>query len=66
MRCAYCGKKLIHGEEYLTIKDNFLIVKYFDSYLDNRFCSEECVCKALSVEREYVGENSENNETDED
>lgn len=64
MRCAYCGKKLNHGEEYLTIKDNFLIVKYFDSYSDNRFCSEECVCKALSVEREYVGEDNEEDKED--
>lgn len=65
MRCAYCGKKLSQGEEFFTVKDNFLIVKYFDSYSDNRFCSKECVCKALSVESEYVGEDNEEENYDE-
>lgn len=46
-RCAFCGEPLT--KEYLMIGDNFLQVKYFDSDEDNRFCSENCLCKALSV-----------------
>ena len=50
MKCAECGNEIT--EEYLTIKDNFLKVKYFD-YIDgsdNVFCSTKCLENALSVE----------------
>ncbi|MCI8459427.1 MAG: hypothetical protein HFE46_07170 [Clostridia bacterium] len=39
------------------VQDNYLIVKYFDDYKSNRFCSQECACEALmieSVERQYL------------
>lgn len=47
--CAECGD-LIMNYCY-TIGDNFLQVRYFDDPegLDNVFCSQECLCKSLSV-----------------
>ena len=45
--CATC-KLAIHGN-YLMVGDNFLQAKFFDSEEDNRFCSKECLCQALSV-----------------
>lgn len=53
--CANCGCE-IHSEVYM-VRDNFLIVKYFDDNKSNRFCSKECACEALmieSVEREEL------------
>lgn len=48
--CAVCNKVI--EDEYLKIGDNFLQVKYFDDEeTENIFCSEECLCKALSVRR---------------
>lgn len=46
--CANCGCE-IEGEHYLSVLDNYLQVKYFDSDEDNIFCSEDCICEALSV-----------------
>ena len=45
--CAECGKVI--EENYVMVGDNFLQVKYFDEEEDNVFCSEECLCKSLSV-----------------
>ena len=48
--CANCQSEIL-DEEYLMIRDNFLLVKYFDDPdgLDNIFCSEHCICESLSV-----------------
>lgn len=46
--CANCGCE-IHGDIYM-VRDNYLIVKYFDDYKSNRFCSRECACEALMIE----------------
>ncbi len=48
--CANCQSEIL-DEEYLMIRDNFLLVNYFDDPdgLDNIFCSEHCVCESLFV-----------------
>jgi len=55
--CAQCGLEC--ENEYYTCLDNFLQVKYFDDDSCNIFCSEECFCKALSLELMFI-ENKEN------
>lgn len=52
--CANC-KKVIEGD-YVTIRDNHLIVNYFDfeSGEDNIFCDNDCLADSLSVETVYV------------
>lgn len=48
--CAHCGNVL--EDEYATIRDNHLILKYFDyeNGEDNIFCDNDCLAKALSAE----------------
>lgn len=48
--CAECGEECKYY--YLTVRDNFLIVKYFEDQdgLDNIFCSDECLQQYLSVD----------------
>lgn len=46
--CASCGLE-IEGS-YLKIGDNYLQAHYFDDEdTENIFCSETCLCHALSV-----------------
>ncbi len=45
--CANCENE-IQGEHY-KIGDNFLQIKYFEEEDHNIFCSESCICRALSV-----------------
>ena len=47
--CAQCGKEIPFGTPYYMVGDNYLQVNYFDSANDNIFCSQECLCEALSV-----------------
>jgi len=56
MVCATCGCPITY--DYYRILDNYLQVKYFDyeDGSDNVFCSEACICKALSVEHFHVDE----------
>ena len=52
-KCAVCGKELPYYEEGASVivcLDNFLQIKYFDDNKSNRFCSNECACRALSIE----------------
>lgn len=54
--CANCGIEI--KESYYMVGDNFLQIKYFDEEdgSDNVFCSEHCLCKALSVMTVYLEE----------
>lgn len=45
--CATCNNEI--EDDYLKIGDNFMIVKFFEEDEHNIFCSEECLCKCLSV-----------------
>ena len=49
--CAQCGEEIGPGETYLKVCDNFLQRRFFDDpdERDNVFCSQACVCDALSV-----------------
>lgn len=45
--CASCGMEIDEEIGAYMFRDNFLILKYFDDYKSNRFCSMECACDAL-------------------
>ncbi len=47
--CATCGMYIAPGH-CIMIRDNFLVVKYFDDNKSNRFCSSECLMEALFAE----------------
>ena len=47
--CAQCGNEIPFETPYYMVGDNFLQTKYFDSESDNIFCSQNCLCEALSV-----------------
>jgi hypothetical protein len=54
--CAQCGE-IIEGE-YLTVKDNHLIINYF-SYVDgedNIFCNNYCLANSMMAEVMFVEE----------
>lgn len=52
--CAYCKNDL--ENEYVTIRDNHLILNYFDyeNGEDNMFCDNNCLARGLFVETVYV------------
>ena len=54
--CAYCDKEI--EDEYLTVRDNHMILNYFtfDDGQDNIFCDKDCLADALFAETEYVQE----------
>jgi hypothetical protein len=49
--CAQCGNEITQAEEYWTVGDNFLQVKYFDEQdgSDNIFCSDTCLLNHISA-----------------
>lgn len=47
--CAKCGNEISVGEDFYSVEDNFLQLKYFDTNAENCFCSIDCLCDALSV-----------------
>lgn len=47
--CANCEKIFDEDDEVISVGDNFLTIKYFDSIEDNIFCSPECLMESLSV-----------------
>jgi hypothetical protein len=54
--CAQCGTDIdVKRSGYLMVGDNYLQVNYFDEQdgSDNVFCSESCLCEALSVMTKY-------------
>lgn len=54
--CSHCGNEL--EDAFVTVRDNFLIVKYFDyeDGQDNMFCDHLCLANSLSAETVYVEE----------
>ncbi|MEO1772520.1 hypothetical protein [Candidatus Enterococcus ferrettii] len=55
--CAYCGKNLFDEngfstQSYLTVRDNFMIIKFFqfEDGCDNMFCDSDCLARYLSAE----------------
>lgn len=59
MKCANCGKDIEKDETYYKVNDNFLLIKYFDTDEDSIFCSQECICEALSIDCLTCEEQSE-------
>ena len=54
--CARCGQEIDPVKDgYVMCRDNYLQAKYFDDPdgLDNIFCSEDCACEAMMIERVY-------------
>lgn len=54
--CAQCGKEIDPVKDgFVMCRDNFLQAKYFDcpDGEDNIFCSQDCACEALMIERVY-------------
>ncbi|MGC6767586.1 hypothetical protein [Enterococcus sp. LJL51] len=58
MCCAHCQKEL--SDSFVTVRDNFLIVKFFQfaDGEDNIFCDNDCLANYLSAE-EILIEGSE-------
>ena len=58
LHCSECGALI----ENICFKcmDECLIVNFFDTDEENCFCSKECFCKYLSLEKLEVEENSIN------
>lgn len=52
INCANCGKRINEGDECIAVKDNYLLVNYFekDGYV---FCSDDCLKEYLSAYEGY-------------
>ncbi len=63
--CAHCGQEI--EDSYYKCLDNFLLIKYFDSYEgeDNIFCSKNCFCEALFLEEFDLKEEKDLGDVDE-
>lgn len=59
MICANCGCDIPKGETYYKVKDNYLLVNYFDTDEDSVFCSQDCLCEAISADLEICEEETE-------
>lgn len=59
MKCANCGCDIHKDSPYYKVKDNFLLVKYFDSDIDSIFCSQDCLCEFISADMEICEEPTE-------
>lgn len=59
MICAECGCDIQNGETYYKVKDNYLLVNYFDTDEASIFCSQDCLCKAISADMEICDEPTE-------
>ena len=54
--CAQCGKEIDPVKDgFVMCRDNFIQAKYFQEMdgSDNIFCSQDCACQYLSIERVY-------------
>ena len=60
MNCATCGKQIV--DEYFTSRRRDLIFKIFEDDFENVFCSKECFCAAMEVEKVCVNERDEEDE----
>lgn len=57
--CAQCGKEIDPVKDgFVMCRDNFIQAKYFQEMdgSDNIFCSQDCACQYLSIERVYQTE----------
>lgn len=57
--CTQCGKEIDPVKDgFVMCGDNFIQAKYFQEMdgSDNVFCSQDCACKYLSIERVYQTE----------
>lgn len=59
MRCAECRCDIPKGETYYKVKDNYLLVNYFDTDEGSIFCSQDCLCQAISADMEICEEDTE-------
>lgn len=50
--CAECGREI--KNKYYTCLDNYIQFDYFVSEEENIFCSQECLNKAMSIEKVIV------------
>ena len=58
--CTQCGKEIDPVKDgFVMCRDNFIQAKYFQEMdgSDNVFCSQDCACQYLSIERVYQTEN---------
>ena len=50
--CSYCKVHInIELEEYFICQDNFIQTRYFDTEDENIFCSQECFCNYVQLEK---------------
>ena len=57
--CVQCGKEIDPVKDgFVMCRDNFMQAKYFQEMdgSDNVFCSKDCACEYLSIERVYQTE----------
>lgn len=52
MKCAECSNEI--EDEFLTVRDNYLEINYFESQELNIFCSEECLMKSIMAEWQFI------------
>ncbi len=64
--CANCGNELFDetgftNQSYLTVRDNFMIVNFFqfEDGSDNMFCDANCLASFLSAEEVEIAESEE-------
>ena len=55
--CSCCGTELTNS--YIQVKDNYLVVKYFESHKENRFCSTDCIASYLCAETVFIGDDDD-------
>lgn len=65
--CAHCQKDIggdNFSNSYLTVRDNFMIVTFFqfEGGQDNIFCDSDCLANYLSAETIYLEDNDESME----
>lgn len=58
LHCSECSALI--EDTYFKCLDECLIANFFDSEEENCFCSDECFCNYMSLEKLKVEENSIN------
>ena len=57
LHCSECGSVI--EDSYYKCLDNFIQSKFFDTEEENCFCSEECFCKYMSLNKIEDEENDD-------